>query len=89
MVQSLSIKASWIRFRWTVPNYRSKNKKNFFYDASDFGLEPRIPIINDSIEEKIKSFENHVKSFDPRKKPQQNLLEEGFIKIIDYCEGKV
>ena len=53
----------------------------------EFGLEPRISVINDFIEEKIKHFENSVQSFDPRKKPPQNLLEEGFIKIIDYCEA--
>ena len=53
----------------------------------EFGLEQKIPIINDFIEEKIKYFENSVKSFDPRKKPPQKLLEEGFIKIIDYCEA--
>ena len=53
----------------------------------EFGLEPKIPIINDFIEEKIKHFEDSVKSFDPRKKPPQKLLEEGFIKIIDYCEA--
>ena len=53
----------------------------------EFGLEPKIHIINDFIEGKIKHFENSVKSFDPRKKPPQNLLEEGFIKIIDYCES--
>jgi len=54
--------------------------------GAEFGLEPRIPIINDFIEEKIKHFENSVQTFDPRKKPQQKLLEEGFVKIIDYCE---
>ena len=57
--------------------------------GAEFGLEPRISIINDFIEEKIKHFENAVKSFDPRKKPAQNLLEERFIKIIDYCEENV
>ena len=55
--------------------------------GGEFGLEPKIPIINDFIEEKIKHFKNSVKSFNPRKKPTQKLLEEGFIKILDYCEA--
>jgi len=52
----------------------------------EFGLEPRIPVINNFIEEKIKHFEYAAKFFDPKKKPPQKLLEEEFIKIIDYCE---
>jgi len=53
----------------------------------EFGLEPRLAIINDFIEDKIKHFENVAKSFDPRKKPAQNLLEERFVRIVDYCEA--
>ena len=53
----------------------------------EFGLEPRIPVINDFIEEKLQYFENAAKSFDPRKKPSQKLLEEGFVKILDYCQA--
>jgi len=53
----------------------------------EFGLEPRISIINEFIEEKIRHFENAAKSFNPRKKPAQNLLEEGFIRILDHCEA--
>ena len=55
----------------------------------EFGLEPKIPIINNFIEEKLKYFENYVKLFDPRKKPPAKLLEEGFIKIIEYCEDAI
>jgi len=52
----------------------------------EFGMEPRIPLINDFINEKLRHFEISAKSYDPKKKPPQKLLEEGFIKIIDYCE---
>jgi predicted nucleotidyltransferase len=50
----------------------------------ELGLESRITIINDFIEEKLKHYENAVSTFDPRKKPKQEVLEEGFIKIIEY-----
>ena len=49
----------------------------------EFGIEPRIDIINKFIEEKINHFENAINNFDPKKKPKQELLEEGFIKILN------
>jgi predicted nucleotidyltransferase len=52
----------------------------------ELGLEPKIPALNVFIEEKLEHFESTVNSFDPRKKPHQQLLEEGFIGIIEYCE---
>jgi len=53
----------------------------------ELGIEQKIPKLNVFIEEALKHFENTVNSFDPRKKPNQQLLEEGFIKIVEYCEG--
>jgi predicted nucleotidyltransferase len=52
----------------------------------ELGAESRIAIINDFIEEKLKHYENVARAFDPGKKPRQEVLEEGFIKIIDYVE---
>jgi hypothetical protein len=34
----------------------------------------------------LKYYENAVSSFDPRKKPKPEVLEEGFIKILEYAE---
>lgn len=56
--------------------------------GGEMGTEPKIHVINNFIEETLKHFENAVKSFDPRKKPPQKLLEEGFIKILDYVESQ-
>jgi predicted nucleotidyltransferase len=53
----------------------------------ELGNESRISVINDFIERKLKHLEEAVDTFDPRKKPNQNELEEGFIKILDYIEG--
>ncbi|MDR3046592.1 MAG: nucleotidyltransferase domain-containing protein [Bacteroidales bacterium] len=53
----------------------------------EMGLEPKIEIINNFIDDTIKHFENVVNIFNPKKKPEQKILEEGFIKIIDYVEN--
>jgi predicted nucleotidyltransferase len=53
----------------------------------ELGIEPRIEIINDFIENALKHFENAVNTFDPKKKPDQEILEEGFIKIIEHANG--
>ena len=53
----------------------------------ELGLEPRIPVINTFIENMLRHFEDKASTFDPRKKPDQQLLKEGFIKIIDYVEA--
>jgi predicted nucleotidyltransferase len=50
----------------------------------EMGIEPKIEIINNFIEAKIKYFEDTVSAYDPMKKPKQELLEEGFIKILEY-----
>jgi predicted nucleotidyltransferase len=60
------------------------NKKR---SGIEFGIEPKIEIINNFIEDSFEHFGNIVNTFDPRKKPKQKLLEEGFIKIIDYVEN--
>jgi predicted nucleotidyltransferase len=52
----------------------------------EFGIGPKIEIINNFIEDSLVHFEKTVHTFDARKKPKQKLLEEGFIKIIDYVE---
>jgi predicted nucleotidyltransferase len=52
----------------------------------ELGIEPRIEIINSFIESELKHFENVVNIFDPRKKPEQGILEEGFIKVLENIE---
>jgi hypothetical protein len=50
-------------------------------------LEPKIEIINNFISDTLRYFENVVNTFNPKKKPEQKILEECFIKIIDYVEN--
>jgi len=50
----------------------------------EMGLELKIPIINDFIEQKLNHFRDAVNMFDPKKKPKQEKLEEAFVKILDY-----
>jgi predicted nucleotidyltransferase len=50
----------------------------------ELGIEPKIAVINNFIEEKLKYYANVASTFDPKKKPKQEVLEEGFIKIIEY-----
>jgi predicted nucleotidyltransferase len=54
--------------------------------GTELGIEPRINKINEFIENALTYFEERVKEFDPKKRPNQGLLEEGFIKILDYVE---
>ena len=49
----------------------------------ELGIESKITLINDFIERKLKHFEETVNTFDPREKPNQTKLEEGFIKILE------
>jgi len=53
----------------------------------ELGIEPKIPVINDFIEKTLSHFEETVQAFDPKKKPDQYLLENGFIKMLNNCEG--
>jgi predicted nucleotidyltransferase len=52
----------------------------------ELGIEPKVQIINDFIENKLEYLGKVVKTFDPRKKPKQELLEDRFIKILDNIE---
>jgi len=52
----------------------------------EMGLEPKREIINNFIEAKIKHFQDAVSSFDPRKKPGHEKLDEGFVKILEYLD---
>jgi predicted nucleotidyltransferase len=52
----------------------------------EMGLEPKIEIINDFIHDTLQHFENAVHTFDSNKKPDRKILEDGFVKIVDYAE---
>jgi predicted nucleotidyltransferase len=56
--------------------------------GKELGMEPRIEIINDFIGQNIKRLEGNISGFNPREKPKQDILEEKFIKILDYVEEK-
>ena len=49
----------------------------------ELGIGPRMEIINNFIENKLQYFQKAANTFDPGKKPKQELLEEGFIKILE------
>jgi predicted nucleotidyltransferase len=51
--------------------------------GKELGLEPKNKLLNHFIESKIQYFEESANSFDPRKKPDANILNEKFIKILD------
>jgi predicted nucleotidyltransferase len=65
----------------------------------EFGTEPKIEIINDFIEDALNHFKNNANALreqltpsacgivDPKKKPGRELLEEGFLKILDHIEN--
>ena len=50
----------------------------------EMGLEPKRIIINDFVNEQLLHFENAINSFDPKKKPNQGKLEDGFIRIWEH-----
>ena len=52
----------------------------------EMGIKPKIGIINSFIESKLKHFNDVVSTFDPKRKPKQEILEEGFIKILENIE---
>jgi predicted nucleotidyltransferase len=55
-------------------------------DGLEREREARIPVINDFISDTITHFENATSSFNPLEKPPQELLEKGFISILDSLE---
>jgi predicted nucleotidyltransferase len=52
----------------------------------ELGIGSQEIIINDFIAKTIQHFESIAHTFDPRKKPNRALLEDGFIKILEYAE---
>jgi len=53
----------------------------------ELGIEPKNQILCTFIEEMIAHFDIVSKTFDPRKKPHQNLLKEGFVDILEHIGG--
>jgi predicted nucleotidyltransferase len=54
----------------------------------ELGMEPKIEAINNYMENKLQHLESIVNTFDPKKKPKQELLEEGFVGILEGIERK-
>jgi predicted nucleotidyltransferase len=52
----------------------------------ELGTEPKIKALNIFIENMLLHFANAVSTFNPKKKPKQEILEEGFIKILENIE---
>jgi predicted nucleotidyltransferase len=59
-----------------------KKKKS----GTELGTGPKIKELNTFIENMLRHFEHTVRSFDPKKKPKQEILEEGFIRILENIE---
>ena len=53
----------------------------------EMGLEPRIEIINNFIEQTLGHFDKIVSTFNPNDKPNPRLLEDGFVRILDGCKN--
>jgi len=51
----------------------------------ELGIEHKIIAINNFIEDALRHFEESVKSFDSRKKPDSNILDDGFIRVLENC----
>jgi predicted nucleotidyltransferase len=52
-------------------------------------IKPRITIINNFIEDSLKHFENAANAYALRKKPKPVILDEAFIKILEYNEKNI
>lgn len=48
----------------------------------ELGLEPKRTIINDFIEQKLEYYEDIAKSFDPKNKPDSEILDKYFVKLL-------
>jgi hypothetical protein len=46
-------------------------------------VEPKLDMLNTFIEVKMEHLEKCVHGFNPKKKPRQEQLERGFVKIIE------
>lgn len=55
----------------------------------ELGLEQKIALLNTFIEELLYHFEAAVHTFDPRKNPKLELLEDGFINILEYLNKQI
>ena len=55
--------------------------------GTELGTEPKIEIINNFIESKLQYFEKIVSKFGPMKKPNPELMEEGFVDILKNVFG--
>ncbi|MDR0568016.1 MAG: nucleotidyltransferase domain-containing protein [Spirochaetaceae bacterium] len=53
----------------------------------ELGIEPKINLINRFIETALQHFKDAVHTFDPKNKPKQELLEKGFIKILENIDN--
>ena len=51
----------------------------------ELGMEQKIVSINNFIENSLSHLEETASSFDPKKKPDSRILDEGFVKIIENC----
>ena len=52
----------------------------------ELGIESKIMVINNFIENMLRHFKDTANTFDPKNKPKQGLLEEGFIRILENIE---
>lgn len=50
--------------------------------GGELGMAPRIPVLNDFIEERIAYFEKYAKEFDSAEKHSRSFLDENFIKVL-------
>ncbi|QQO10396.1 nucleotidyltransferase domain-containing protein [Breznakiella homolactica] len=52
--------------------------------GAELGLEPRVEIINNYIDEKITHIEKIIIGYDSRKKPDASFLNRNFVQILDH-----
>lgn len=52
--------------------------------GTELGLEPKVTVLNDYIEDLISHFNEKVQSFNPNDKPDSTLLDKVFVDILKY-----